>query len=213
MSSPTVTVITPTTEDRAHFNERCIEQVQKQDYPNIIEHLFDYSHFMIGRKLNNLCNQSLGEIIIRIDSDDIYSSDWVSRSVEALITSPYVITGLREGYFISDDRIYQNIYPKGSQPCLLGATMCFYRSIWNQEIPMKEDGTYHLKFNTNKPHGEDVIFCDDISKAGMLVGEHNYIEGFLATVHENNTSVKRLGNKHAFKRVLDYALPIGMRLP
>lgn len=197
-----VSIITPTTYDREAFNRRIEDIGQKQDYPNIIEHLFDYSSFRIGRKLNNLCNQALGEIIIRVDSDDIYSSDWVSRSVEALITSPYVITGLREGYFISGDRIYKNIYPKGSQPCLLGGTMAFYRKTWER-----------VKFNTNKPHGEDVIFCDDIAKAGMLVGEHDYIEGFLATVHEGNTSVKRLGNKHAFKRVLDYALPIGMRLP
>lgn len=197
-----VSIITPTTEDRAEFNERCIEQVANQDYPNIIEHLFDYSSFRIGRKLNNLCNQALGEIIIRFDSDDIYTPDWVSRSVHELITSPYVITGLREGYFISDDRIYQNIYPKGSQPCLLGGTFCFYRKVWER-----------VKFNTHKPHGEDSIFCDDIAKAGMLVGEHDYIEGFLATVHKGNTSVKRLGNPHAFKRVLNYALPIGMRLP
>lgn len=194
-----VSVITPTTEDRAKFNERCIEQVAKQDYPNIIEHLFDYSHFRIGRKLNNLCSQALGKIIIRIDSDDIYASDWISRSVHELITSPYVITGLREGYFISGDRIYQNIYPTGSQPCLLGGTMAFYRKTWER-----------VKFNNHKPHGEDVIFCDDIAKAGMLIGEHDYMNGFLATVHKDNTSVKRLGNPHAFKRVLDYAFPMAI---
>lgn len=201
MNSPSVSVITPTTEDRYEFNERIIQIVANQDYPNVIEHLFDYSRFRVGRKRNNLCKEAKGNIIVNMDSDDIYSPDWISKSVEYLLNSQYAIVGLREGYFISGDKIYKNIYPKGSQPCLLGASAIYYREAWAK-----------VRY-VDKPYGEDVTFCNDIAKAGLLVGEHDYIKGFLATVHDGNTSIKRLNNAHAFKRVMDYALPIGMRLP
>lgn len=185
-----VSIITPTTDSRSEFNERLSYIVQQQDYPNIVEHLYDYAALPVGMKLNRLCKEAKGEIIIRFDSDDRYSDDWITKSVEYLLSSNSALTGLREGYFDADGKIYQNLYKKGAQLSLLGATMVFYKSTWDM-----------VHFRQVKI-GEDVSFCNDVASSGGLVAEHDYKEGFLATIHNGNTSPKRLELKSTWKRVL-----------
>lgn len=188
----TVSIITPTSEDRHLFNERLSYIVQQQDYPNIIEHLWDYSHYRIGFKRNRLCAEAKGDIIIFCDSDDVYSPDWVTLSVNHLLSSGAHLIGLREAYFNADGKIYQNIYPKGSQPALLGATMCFKREVFKK-----------VRFQ-DKKYGEDIIFTNDVAKAGFIVSEHEYMNNFLATIHSDNTSIKRLEKTNTWKRVFEY---------
>lgn len=174
--TPTVSIITPTTHDRALFNERITELMQQQTYPNIIEHLFDYSDNLVGTKRNNLCANARGEIIIHADSDDMYSPLWVEKSVNHMIAYNADLTGLTAIYLANDIRAW--LYTCSSKlPSIPGATMCYKRSIW-QRNPFQD-----------KNEGEDVSFCGN---AGVM-HPHGFIEDFCAMLHLSNTTIKDFG--------------------
>lgn len=172
-----VTIITPTTIDREHFNERLRSIFLGQDYPHI-EHLFDYEPGSIGVKRNRLCELAKGEIILHGDSDDWYASDWVSKSVVALQQSGKQLTGLSTFNFYSPDlnKKYQYIYPPHEN--MAGATFCYYKSLW-QDNPFKDMNV-----------GEDNLFIRKQSFA-----PHDYVDGFLATIHKGNTSPKNISGE------------------
>lgn len=168
---PTVSIITPTTYDREAFNRRIEAIGQSQDYPNIIEHLFDYESYPIGTKLNRLCNEAKGDIIVRFDSDDVYSTDYITKAVNSLITSQAAITGLSSIYYY-DGRIMRKYTSKSPQPYICGATFVFWRSTWKKK-PFKDINT-----------GEDAAFLANIGK----IDQSGNIDTFLATLHNTNTS-------------------------
>lgn len=178
-----VTVITPTTLDREQFNESIIQQFNAQDYPNK-EHLFSTSDLTIGDKRNMLCSLAKGRIIIHMDSDDIYAPDWITKSVNALINSGAQLTGLSTAKFTDGTNNWQYIY-KSPQPYILGATMCYYKSMWEQN-----------KFKDINV-GEDAMFC---ANAGLIL-PHDYIDGFTATIHPGNTAKKSLSNRNIYRRI------------
>lgn len=172
MSGTPVSIITPTTHDRELFNARITQIIQQQTYPNIVEHLFDYSDDIIGAKRNNLCKHAIGEIILHADSDDLYANDWVERSVNALKLSGRMITGLTSAYFYDGHYLRQYNPLPIAQPSLIGATLCYYKKAW-QKQPFKNSRT-----------GEEHIF---IANGGGFA-PHDYIEGFCAILHGNNTA-------------------------
>lgn len=165
-----VTVITPTTHDRQHFNERCLSLFAAQDYQNI-EHLFDYGTDSIGAKLNRICERATGSIIVRMDSDDIYAPDWVTRSVQALQACE--LTGLSTFNFhnYTTGEIWQYRYPDNEN--MAGATLCFTKEFWQRG-----------KFK-DMSEGEDSEFI-----RGHKFKPHDYVDGFIATIHAGNTSKK-----------------------
>ncbi len=126
-----VTVITPTTTDRLHFNERIRELFAAQDYPNK-EHLFDYDSGNIGAKRNRLCGIANGEIILHFDSDDYYAPDWISKSVKELLSAPCDMVGLSTAYFHSKslNKTWQYVYPPHEN--MIGSTLCYYKSYWER---------------------------------------------------------------------------------
>lgn len=170
-SQLSVSIITPTTRDRVHFNRQCELFAQQQDYPNIIEHLFDYGDENVGVKRNNLCAKAQGDVIIHFDSDDFYAPDWISKSVAQLLSLQVPCTGLRQAYF--HDIINNNgwiwSYPENALPYLAEATLCYYRSHW-----MKSN---HLDAKT----GESTPLYR-LSKA------HDNIDLFVARLHGSNSS-------------------------
>lgn len=177
---PSVTIITPTTNDRAAFNVQCANYANKQNYPNIVEHLWDFSEYPIGTKRNELCKQAQGDIIVHMDSDDIYAADWVSKSVSHLLESKADITGLRSAYFFNtfSGKIY-DYKSKMTQGYAMGATMCYYKRIWEKK-PFED--IYQ---------GEDLYFLDS-----CYVNSHNHKEGFIAQIHSSNvTGNKKTGGK------------------
>lgn len=183
-NKPLVTIITPTTPDRVEFNERITAIAQAQDYPNI-EHLICYDDFTVGAKRNILCKQAKGSIIVCMDSDDIYSPDWVSKSVEHLLKTGANVTGLKDGYFYNPYETKAWLYqysPKNTKPYVLGATMCFLKTAWDK-----------IKFPDMRA-GEDTEFCKRVGN----IQHHEYISGFVAFIHGFNTSShKSLGNMKA----------------
>lgn len=169
---PTVTVITPTTFDRDAYNTRIKAVIDVQDYPNIIEHSFDYSDNTIGAKRNNLCRAAIGDIIIHADSDDYYAPDWVSRSVAHLIESKADCTGLSSIFFYLHPNNAWQWSNLSNQKIVAGATLCYYKRVWKRN-----------QFKAVNS-GEDTIFCGN---AGRLI-PHTYTNGFLATLHGSNTA-------------------------
>lgn len=173
MRTPTVSIITPTTFDRAHFNEQIKEMMQAQDYPNIVEHVFDYTlDRSIGAKRNALVEEAVGDVILHFDSDDMYAPDWVSHSVRVLVTQGLDMTGLKSVYF-SDQYNKAWLYQyKGSQGYVCGATMCYWKKHWARH-PFRD-----------LQNGEDTGFC----AYGGRIKAHGYVDGFIARIHGRNTA-------------------------
>jgi len=172
-----VTVITPTTHERGVFNERIMQIISEQDYPNI-EHIFDYGDGNIGQKRNRLCEAATGDIILHADSDDHYASDWVTRSVMELLLSSKQLTGLSAFKFYEPEtgKYYKYTYPNNEN--LAGATFCYFKSLW-QARPFEEIQV-----------GEDSLFL-----RGIEFHSHNYVDGFCATIHAGNSSPKNISGE------------------
>ena len=163
-----VSVITITTEDRVDFNNRIMRIFSDQDYPDK-EHIMLYGPESIGQKKNIACNMAKGEIIVVMDSDDIFAPDYISKCVEQLNYCD--TTGLSEGYFTNGEAAWLWQW-KGGQPLVLGSGMAFWKEIWEGN-----------KFK-HVSSGEDTIFC---ANAGKII-PHGYIQGFIATIHDKNTA-------------------------
>jgi len=164
-----VEIITPYTKDRESMMDNLCAMVQAQDYP--CTWAISDLNMSIGAKLNNMITSSRADIYIRMDSDDVYAPDWVSKSVAFLTASKGNCTGLSKAYFKSETEWYLYQAQENAQPYVCGATMCFYRSLWQQN-----------KFR-DISSGEDSHF-----QTNAIVRPHDYIDGFTAILHGKNTA-------------------------
>lgn len=181
---PKVSIITPTTHNRDKYNDLCAEYARKQDYSGEIEHLWDYDEGSIGEKLNRLCKRATGEIIIRFDSDDFYSREWVSISVAHLLLTGAEITGISSAYFFNPYGACYKYSYRGRRPHVLGGSMCFTKKAWENE-----------KFK-HISNGEDYYFA--FYKKCVV---HQNIHHFCALVHSNNTTSQRKFFGRSFSQV------------
>lgn len=125
----------------------------------------------IGAKRNHLCQYAHGDIIFHLDSDDYYAPDWISTCVPLM--DEYDLIGMNKAYFYNPQtRIGKYYDAKNRQPYCLGATMCYRKAMWEKN-----------KFNEHVAYGEDAMFCGNAGR----IGNHNYIDGFTALIHGNNT--------------------------
>lgn len=138
----------------------------------------------IGEKRNIACEIAKGDIICHMDSDDYYAPDWGERSLHELINSNKQITGLKNAYFQRGSEKWKYTY-KAKRPYAMGATFCYFKSLW-QKHPFGDQIV-----------GEDMHFLFDNK---VQVHNHAYIDGFLATIHENNTCKRTLSDP-AWSRV------------
>ena len=203
-NQPLVSCIMPTA-NRQKFVPLAIEYFLKQDYPNreliiiddgkesvadlvpndpSIKYYYSEPIGTIGVKRNYACERSSGEIIMYWDDDDWYAPDWISRQVEAQLTSGADITGLNRVFFYSPSLNQRWMYEDldEDKPWLCGATMAFKKSLWEThpfvDIQVGED--YDFVWNS-----EAKIYAFD------------YLNGFCAILHPNNTSIKPIENpKH-----------------
>lgn len=172
INKPLVSIITPTTASRSAYLERLFALIRLQDYPNI-EHVIEYGDGTTGAKRNVCCERARGSIIVTMDDDDSYAPDWISKSVNALLSSRADIVGLSSALFQYGQELWRYDYPTHEN--IHGATMCYKREYWEQH-----------KF-ANIQVGEDTTFTK-----GAKLFSHGYIEGFTATIHDSNTSPKNL---------------------
>lgn len=131
----------------------------------------------IGLKRNFACQRAKGRIIVHWDDDDWYGQEWISRQIKALENSKADICGLNEINFFSPlvQKYWRYTDKNIERPWLSGATMAYSKVFW-QEHPFK-----HLQV------GEDYDF---IWNTGAKIFAHDYIDGFYATLHARNTTLK-----------------------
>jgi glycosyltransferase involved in cell wall biosynthesis len=131
----------------------------------------------IGVKRNFACEQATGEIIMHWDDDDWYAYDWISKQIEVLESVDADICGLNEITFFSPlaNKYWKYADKNTERPWLSGATMAYRRSFW-QEHPFKDIQI-----------GEDY---DYIWNTGAKIYAHDYSDGFIATLHNANTTLK-----------------------
>lgn len=204
MDQPLVSCIMPTA-NRQRYLPLAIDYFLQQDYPNAelvilddgnesaanlipdnpkIHYFYTEPIGTIGVKRNAAIERAQGEIIVHWDDDDWYASDWVSRQVEAQLTSGADITGLNQVIFFSpsQDKRYMYVDTEEDKPWLCGATMAYRKSFW------KEHSFIDLQV------GEDYDF---VWNSGGKVFAIDYLEGFVAILHAHNTSIKPVENpKH-----------------
>lgn len=209
MKQPLVTCITPTA-NREKYIALAIQYFLLQDYPNKEMIILDdginscsslipddpriryYYHKeglgTIGVKRNHACSLAKGEIIVHFDDDDYYAADWISRQVEAQLSSGADITGMNSVDFYSpiNNKRYKYEDKQLEKPWLCGATMAFRKSFWESH-PFEDIQV-----------GEDYSF---IWNTGAKLYAFDYLRGFVAILHAHNTSLKPVENpkhkKHA----------------
>lgn len=183
-----VTVITPCS--RPEDLPRLVQIYRAQDYQDkelsILMDFKEHTHMSIddnvwqwgadramtiGAKRNELCKLAKGDIILHMDSDDYYAPDFITRSVNHLLSTGAMITGLSSAYFFKPGNLWYYEY-KGKQPYVIGSGMCYYRKVWEKK-PFED-----------KNSGEDLLFQ---ANAGKVI-PHQYIDGFMAMIHDKNTA-------------------------
>lgn len=202
MEEHKVSVIIPVGKDHSNVS-RCIRMFQEQTYQNkelifvfdndewhqqkhIATHniqvhgLYAYTIATIGRKLNFGILNAKGNIICRMDSDDVYGPEWIDMGYKALFNNKVDIVGLSNAYFLnyvpeaSIADIYEYNYTgvPGKALKVCGATMMFWKNVWQ------------IKPFSNTSEGEDRIFCED----HPYIATHNADKGqFLSIIHGGNT--------------------------
>ncbi len=126
----------------------------------------------IGNKRNIAISTAFGHVIIHMDSDDKYSPQWISKSVDFLKNSNFNLIGLSKAYFYDINKKIKYLYNyTGGQKSVCGASMCFYKSEWEK---------HHFK---DLMIGEDSEFCSQTLK----IGYSPYSDDFLAIRHGDNT--------------------------
>ena len=193
----TVSCIMPT-HNRSKFIKKSIQQFLNQNYSykeliiaddgdNSIEHMVPKhpqikyfrlkKRMTIGAKRNFCCEKAIGEIIMHWDDDDWYATDWLKYQKLFLQSSKADVCGLSELYFCNSNakEAWKYKYSKENKAWVAGATLAYKKSVW-KEHPFQDVDI-----------GEDNAF---VWQWGVNVQAHNYMQGFVATVHSENTSVK-----------------------
>lgn len=203
------------TANRQKFVPLAIQNFLQQDYPYTELIIIDdglesvhslipkhqsiryyYTHPLgsIGLKRNYACERTSGKIIMHWDDDDWYASDWVSRQVKFLFKSKCDMCGIEHVHFFSP---ITDIFWKGTSlnrnngyrpQWLSGATLAYWKSFWEKH-PFKDVNI-----------GEDDDF---IATPGAKVYAHDYIDGFVALLHPNNTTVKYFEHPQEKKRPIN----------
>ena len=210
MSTPYVSCIMPTA-NRPNFVELAVNHFVKQNFEDTeliiaddgfqsvkpiladdprIKYYYTDPLGTIGKKRNFACQMATGKIIMHWDDDDWYAKDWISCQINALNDSQADICGLNEITFFSpiENKFWKYADRNTERPWLSGATMAYRKSFW-LDHPFKD-----LQI------GEDY---DYIWNTGAKIYAHDYTQGFIATLHNSNTTLKpfekSIHKKHAIE--------------
>jgi len=212
MIIPKVSCIMPTA-NRLKFIPQAINNFLNQDYPDIeliiiddgirsamslipdhpnIKYYYSDPIGTIGTKRNYACEKTTGKIILHWDDDDWYAPDWASKQAYYLQNSNADICGIEHVHFYSPvtDTLWL-----GTSKCrnkdyrtqwLNGATLGYWKSFWAkhpfEDINTKEDDGF-------------------ITKHGGKSYAHEYIDGFVAVLHANNTTLKYFEHPREKRRI------------
>jgi hypothetical protein len=199
---PLVSCIMPTC-NRPEFITDAITQFLNQNYQNkeliiIDDSQIPISHLVpeleivyytylnekldLGSKRNLACQMAKGEIIIHLDDDDLYASDWLQKQVSFLTEKKLEITGLVAPVFYNknEGNFWQYVYPESDKPWVYGATLCYTKEFWQTNpFPVSHCG-------------EDNAFVWNESVKKIL--PHQAVASYLGQIHSKNTSPKQIGD-------------------
>lgn len=209
IKQPLVSCIMPTA-NRQKYVPLAIKYFLEQDYLNTeliiiddgltsianllpdnanIRHYYTEPIGTIGTKRNIACEKARGEIIMHWDDDDWHAKDWISRQVDSLMISGADITGIEHVHFYSPirDTLWLGTAQNRHRASWLnGATLAYWKRFWKsnpfQDLQTAEDDTF-------------------IQSPGARIYAHDYIDGFVAILHADNTTVKY------FERSIDKRYP------
>ncbi|MBB6501655.1 glycosyltransferase family 2 protein [Pedobacter cryoconitis] len=194
---PLVSCIMPTA-NRRNFIPSAIQNFLKQDYMNTELIIIDdgkdpiadlipdnkrirYFYFdsieSVGTKRNMACEMANGELITHWDDDDWYAQDWISHQVQALINSGSDICGINQVQFFSPSKnsYWMTKNYNSKRPWVTGASLIYRKSFWEKhpfnDLQVREDDDY-------------------LRNSGGKIFAHDYFQGFIATLHSSNTSIK-----------------------
>jgi len=134
----------------------------------------------LGNKRNALCEESHGDIIVHVDSDDLSAPSRVSSQVHWLIQSGKAITGFHTlpFYDISTGRAYC-YHLNSSTVC--GTSLVYSREFWRRHPFPNADIGEDLTYASNKREHRLAV-----DSAGLLV----------ALLHAGNTSSSKQVRNH-----------------
>lgn len=210
MSTPYVSCIMPTA-NRPNFISLATHYFLNQDYRDVelviiddgiesvksevpdhhrIKYFYTPPLGSIGNKRNYACEKATGEIIMHWDDDDYYAQDWISRQLKALESSDADIVGLNVIVFFSPlvNKFWNYANKDTKRPWLSGATMAYRKSFWEK---------HHFK---DIHIGEDY---DYIWNSGAKIYAYDYPDGFIATLHAGNTTLKPFEDPRHKKHAID----------
>jgi glycosyltransferase involved in cell wall biosynthesis len=194
---PLVSCIMPTA-NREDFIPSAIGNFLKQDYPNKelviiddgkqsvvqlvpdtpqIKYFYTDRIDKIGTKRNMACEKSNGELIMHWDDDDWYAENWISHEVHVLLNSKADICGINQVQFYSPslNKYWMTKNSNSKRPWLTGASLIYRKSFWQdhrfKDLQIGEDDDY-------------------VRNTGAKIHAHDYFQGFIATLHPHNTSIK-----------------------
>ena len=199
---PLVSCIMPTCARRA-FVPQAIAHFLKQDYEHkelivvddgpdpvadlvpphpAIRYLRLAQRASIGAKRNAACDMAQGEIIVHWDDDDWMAEDWLRSQVETLRASQADLCGLDRVLFHApaSGQAWQYVYD-GAQPWVAGGTLCYTRQFWERNRFPDIDV------------GEDNSFVWSAAEKRIAINANR--DGYIATVHQGNTSTKATGGR------------------
>lgn len=132
----------------------------------------------VGEKLNWLCANARGEIIVRFDDDDWSAPERIRNQVWALDYGNVQVTGYHDWFYydVKSGQAWEYRFP-GLKPYASGGTHAFYRSYW-QKHPF-----------SSKSNGEDTDFSHEAKALGYL-NSFRAADAFVARIHGQNTAVK-----------------------
>jgi glycosyltransferase involved in cell wall biosynthesis len=89
----------------------------------------------LGEKLNLACEYATGEVIVHWDDDDWYAPSRITYQSSALQETGAAVCGINQLLYlnISTRHAYQYIYPEDERTWLLGSSLCYFKSTWQQK--------------------------------------------------------------------------------
>ncbi|MDB5121307.1 MAG: hypothetical protein JWN56_2525 [Sphingobacteriales bacterium] len=131
----------------------CIEDLVPGD--DSIKYIRLKSKITLGEKLNIACSNASGSIIANWDDDDWYAPRRLNYQVNALSNNETKVCGINNllYYDLYQNKAYQYKYPDNQRKWLLGSSLCYYRSQWEnnhfEKINVGMDGLFVWKTSSS----------------------------------------------------------------
>lgn len=180
--------------ERLHMLQNLLIELTNQSFNKPVEIIYigDNMSISVGLKRNIALESFKGEYIAFIDDDDMIASDYIDKLLEAIKTSPDVITfRVNQLYNGKKDRVqvFQKVARRVLDPTLrreLGQPVLTMPP--NHLCCWKRECIGDIRF-PNKSKGEDHIWAERMYQANPLMKVHSIDE--VLYIYQYNSNVTR----------------------